>query len=135
MTPSRIDTPLVREAVEASKRLSMSPARRARILALYGNSCAVAGCCVETNLELDHVICLEIGGDDADFNIEPLCTYHHRLKTARDATAIARARRLRKREAGETKSKRPIISRGFDKTLSRSFSGTVRKRSLQGSPR
>ena len=108
---------LSREPLEATPRLSMSPARRARILAMYGHVCAVEGCGETQGLELDHVIPLELGGQDADFNIEPRCTSCHKVKTARDRKAIAKAARLRRQADPETRrrSPRPLRSRGFGK--------------------
>lgn len=123
---SMVATPS-REPVHGTRRLSMSPGRRARILALYDGRCAARGCAATDSLEIDHVIPLELGGADEDFNLEPLCADHHRVKTARDRRAIAKAKRL----AGETcagPTKRPMRSRGFDKRLSRGFDNKVRAR-------
>ena len=83
-----------------------------------------------SGLELDHVIPLEQGGQDADFNIEPLCRKHHAEKTRRDIHAIAKARRLRIAADPETRKKtaKPIRSRGFDTSLRKRMDGTVEKR-------
>jgi 5-methylcytosine-specific restriction endonuclease McrA len=53
----------------------------------------------ERGFELDHHIPLEIGGDDSDDNLRPLCRPCHRLKTKGDRTDIAKAHR---REANHT---------------------------------
>jgi 5-methylcytosine-specific restriction endonuclease McrA len=76
--------------------------------------------------EWDHIIPLDLGGANAEANLMGLCTRHHKLKTARDMKAIAKARRIRKREAGETKAKRPIASRPLTHpTLKRGFDNKV----------
>lgn len=110
--------------VPATPRKAMTPKRRAAILTRHGGRCARAGCEITEGLEIDHIIPLELGGSDADHNLEPLCDPHHQL----DVRMIARARRIRKREAGETRPKRPIKSRGFDKTLRKRFDGSVERR-------
>lgn len=101
------------EPLDATPRRAMTPKRRAAVLARHAGHCAYPGCTVSTGLEIDHVIALELGGKDADENLVPLCGPHHKQKTALDAKLIAKARRLRKTEAGETRAKRPIPSRGF----------------------
>ena len=113
----RVDpaTKLNGEPGAGTKRLSMSPARRARILALYDHVCAGEGCGDTDGLELDHAIPLELGGTDADFNIAPLCRFHHAEKTRGDIARIAKAKRQAKLLKPREPSKRPIKSRGFQK--------------------
>jgi hypothetical protein len=89
----------------------MGLSRRARVLARFNGKCASPGCSRADSLEIDHTIPLELGGADEDHNLRPLCTYHHRMKTKLDVAMIAKARRIRKREAGETRPKRPIPPR------------------------
>jgi 5-methylcytosine-specific restriction endonuclease McrA len=107
-----------RESQDATPRLSMTSARRARILAAHDHACAYPDCQEAVGLEIDHVIPLEIGGRDLDENLQPLCGAHHKAKTRLDAKMIARARRLRKAPTAERKPSR-IKSRGFG--LSRAF--------------
>ena len=52
---------------------------RKQVLAMYGNVCAVCG---EIANEVDHILELDAGGDDSLDNLQVLCTYHHRIKTA-----------------------------------------------------
>jgi 5-methylcytosine-specific restriction protein A len=47
----------------------------------------------ERGYDLDHHIPLEIGGDDSDDNLRPLCRPCHRLKTKGDVIDIAKAHR------------------------------------------
>lgn len=117
--------PMKREAVPRTGRKAMTPARRKRVLVAFGCRCSHPGCEETVGLEIDHRVPLELGGSEDDSNLEPLCVEHHKDKTKRDIPAIARARRIRKREAGEKKAGRPIKSRGFDKTKSRRMDGSV----------
>ena len=113
-----------REPVNATPRKAMTSARRSRLVATQGELCAHDGC-LRMWVDVDHIIPLELGGADEDFNLEGLCKEHHRAKTNADLKRISKARRLRKKEAGEVRAKRPIQSRGFSTTLRRLFNGTV----------
>jgi 5-methylcytosine-specific restriction endonuclease McrA len=93
----------------------MGQSRRARIIAKYHGKCAYPGCGITDSLQLDHTIPLELGGADDDQNLKPLCVSCHKRKTALDVKMIAKARRIRKRDAGEGRMKRKIHSRGFSK--------------------
>lgn len=101
------------EKVEATPRRSMTPARRKRILARHGDVCAYPECEIVTGLEVDHIVCLELGGRDVDDNCEGLCAHHHKIKTARDLKLIAKARRIRKRDAGIKPRKGRSLSHPF----------------------
>jgi 5-methylcytosine-specific restriction endonuclease McrA len=103
----------------------MHQSRRERILASQGGVCGYPGCTATKGLEIDHRIALELGGKEADENLWALCGPHHAQKTKLDAKLIAKARRIRKTEAGETRSKKPIQSRGFG-DMSRGFDGKLK---------
>jgi 5-methylcytosine-specific restriction enzyme A len=77
-------------------------------------------------IEWDHVHALVHGGAHVFTNIRPVHFECHKEKTARDIAANAKVKRLR----GETCQgpKKEIHSRGFDKTLSKKFSGEVVRR-------
>lgn len=77
---------------------------------------------VAVGLEIDHIVPLELGGAEEDWNCEGLCPDHHAQKTKADARAIAKARRIRKKEAGEGRPKKPIANRGWG-NLTRGFDG------------
>lgn len=67
--------------------------------------------------ELDHIIALALGGDDAESNLAPAhkkgC---HASKTAKaDVPAIAKAKRREIAHVGASAPKRPIPGRGFGK--------------------
>lgn len=97
-----------RELQDRTPRKAMTKTRRERVLARFNGKCASPGCSVVDSLQIDHTLALELGGDDEDHNLRPLCTYHHKLKTKLDVAMIAKSRRNRKREAGETRAKRAI---------------------------
>ncbi len=68
----------------------------------------------ERGFDLDHHIPLEIGGDDSDDNLRPLCRPCHRLKTKGDVTDIAKAKRRSDRHSGVHAPAGNLQSRGFD---------------------
>lgn len=104
-----------REEVEIEPR-RMTPARRARIIAAHDGVCAYPQCEVTVGLEVDHVICLALGGTDADENLEPLCSDHHKAKTARDKGLIAKAKRRALKDQGLfPKARQTIRGHGFQK--------------------
>lgn len=106
----------LREEIGVTPRRPMTKKRRREVLDRCGHRCARAGCNVTSGLEIDHIICLALGGEDEDHNLEPLCGPHHREKTNADLEAIARARRRRlKAEGVETRQKKIIASPGFQK--------------------
>lgn len=57
----------------------ISKVTRARVLKKYGNMCINCGSTEE--IELHHVVPLEIGGYDIESNIVPLCYYCHKAVT------------------------------------------------------
>jgi 5-methylcytosine-specific restriction endonuclease McrA len=104
------------EYVPPTPRKSMGPARRARILKRQDGQCAYPACEVTVGIEIDHIVCLELGGRDTDDNCEGLCVEHHKQKTARDLKLIAKARRCRLKDRGEfPAAKQKLRGRGFEK--------------------
>lgn len=81
-------------------------------LAEFDDRCAVCRHPVggAAGLEWDHVLPLEMGGDDELDNLQPLCRPCHRAKTRQDAGHIAKARRMQQRTLG---IKRQPKGRGF----------------------
>ncbi len=59
----------------------------------------------ERGFDLDHHIPLEIGGDDSDDNLRPLCRPCHRIKTGADRKDIAKAKRRDADHTGATARK------------------------------
>jgi 5-methylcytosine-specific restriction endonuclease McrA len=91
----------------------MGQSRRARVLARFDGMCAYPGCDVRDSLQIDHTIPLELGGADEDHNLKAICVSCHKRKTRLDVKMIAKARRIRKRDAGEGRMKAKIPSRPF----------------------
>ena len=116
------------EDIGPTKRRRVTSARKQRIWAYWDGVC---GDCrapvhVTEGTEYDHRIPVWMHGPDDDGpNMRPLCVACHKAKTAIDKGDIAHVKRLR----GETGNapKRPIPSRGFDKTRRRRMDGTVEK--------
>lgn len=121
MSPARIDTPMVRAAVEPEDRRAMTPARKRRIHEARKGKCWMCGQDVPVDgpeVRYDHRVPLELGGSDDDANLWPLhrepCD---RLKTAADLTRISKMRRQKAKHDGSfppTKAK--IRSGGFRPT-------------------
>ena len=51
----------------------------------------------EDPLEADHIVPLALGGKDAMENLQCLCSHCHMLKTRRDVSAIAKAKRIKRK--------------------------------------
>lgn len=97
-----------------TKRLSMSKARRNRVMRQNNHACreckSKAG-----PFAIDHWIPLWLGGGEDDGNLAPLCVEPcHREKTKREAKARAKIKRIRG-ETGKNKRKAKIPSRPFQK--------------------
>lgn len=91
-------------------RRHISTTERTRIWERFNKTCQM---CFqptdERGFDLDHHIPLEIGGDDTEANLRPLCRPCHRLKTKGDATDIAKAKRRRANHTGaRAPSSRPL---------------------------
>lgn len=81
--------------------------------------------------EFDHIIPVELGGSNDADNLQALTAAAHRRKTDADIARIAKANRqgLRKgQQARRAKNGPQLKSRGFDRTYSKKFDGTVVKR-------
>jgi 5-methylcytosine-specific restriction enzyme A len=63
---------------------------RKRILARDGYRCTTPGCTAPAT-DVDHLVPVYAGGDDADSNLTSICTPHHRAKTSREGTAARKA--------------------------------------------
>jgi 5-methylcytosine-specific restriction endonuclease McrA len=76
----------------------------------------------------DHILPRDLSGETNRANLQLLCPACDQKKTAADRERIDKSRRIRKREAGETVTRHPIRSRGFQTNLTRGFDGKVRER-------
>jgi hypothetical protein len=119
--------------VEIEARKAMTPARKRRIHAQHSGLCTYCGQDVEVSgptVVYDHEIPLELGGADDDSNIGPIhASPCNKVKTALDIKAIAKCRRLVKRETEGAPVSR-LQGRGFQTLLSRGFDGKVKKRKM-----
>jgi 5-methylcytosine-specific restriction endonuclease McrA len=114
-----------REAQEATERKAMTAKRRREVIERDGEVCRYPECEITAGLDVDHIVCLELGGKDALPNLQLLCGDHHRQKTALDAKLIAKARRLRKAAAAPRQPSK-IRSPGFQ-AASRPFAEDRRR--------
>lgn len=103
----------------------------------YSKVLAIAKCrmtgerLIERGCEFDHVKAVEFGGTNDVENIQALTPAAHRRKTASDMAMITKANRqgLRKgQQARRAKNGPQLKSRGFDRTYSKKFDGSVVKR-------
>ena len=117
------------EPVEATERRPMTEARRARIFLAHKGKCADCGVKITRGrdaYQIDHPVQLWMGGPDEDAVCRLLCMDCVTPKNAKDATERAKVKRLIENEDPEQrKSKRPMKSRGFDKTKSKRMDGAV----------
>lgn len=90
-----------------------------------GNVCFLENC-NEPIAVFEHWTPVAMG--NADYPDCGLCKGHAAQKTKRDVANIAKVKRIRKREAGETKPKRKIQSPGFRKDVRKKMDGTVEKK-------
>ena len=93
-----------------TRRQFSTRAKAARLLEFNGR-CADCECKVggAAGLDWDHIIPLELGGDDEIENLQPLCKVCHKAKTRGDVKAIRKAERMRQREAGIKRTKRSVL--------------------------
>jgi|ERR1700677_973008 len=120
----------MREAITIEKRRAVPAFWRVMIKDRQGYACASC----PTNfwegpspIEYDHIIPIALGGAHVVGNLQALCPKCHLEKTKADVKAIAKAKRIARRETDGAKPSR-MRSRGFDKTKTRGFDGAVRPR-------
>jgi 5-methylcytosine-specific restriction endonuclease McrA len=109
--------------VEATPRKRLTFWQKVDVLKRQHYWCATVGCITTIGLsggapaEFDHVLPLELGGDDDLDNVQALCIPCHKAKTREDIKRIRKAARLRRDADPETrrKSPRPLRSRGFSR--------------------
>lgn len=79
--------------------------------------------------DVDHVIPLDMDGEDGGANLQPIHEACHRFKTAsHDAPAIAKSRRMRERAAGIKRQPRAVIPGSRGSPWKRRLDGTVTRR-------
>ncbi len=118
---------LAREPVNATPRRAMTPKRRLEVLLKCDGRCAKCKEKLGGRFVVDHVLPLELGGLDEVGNLESLCVPCDKLKTKGDRKRIDKTRRLSKKATAPREPSR-LRSRGFDKTVSKRFDGSVVRR-------
>jgi 5-methylcytosine-specific restriction protein A len=99
---------------------------RTRVFLTHNGICHISGRPIRVGeaWELEHITPLSMGGEHRETNMAPALVQPHREKSAKEATARAKADRVRAKHLGTwPKSKTPLRSRGFEKT--RSQAGTT----------
>jgi 5-methylcytosine-specific restriction enzyme A len=94
----------------------MSRTRRVRIFDAAGGACHICGGKIRPGeaWDAEHVIPLEISGDDTDDNLRPAHVKCHRSKTAEDAGTIAKAKRVHAKHIGADRPRRKMSYRRFN---------------------
>lgn len=109
----------VPEWVGSTPDAAIPPRVRLRVFERCGGKCALTGRKIMPGDEwdLDHETPLSMGGRHAESNLRVVWRPAHREKTAAEATARAKADRIRAKHLGVyPQSKARIRSRGFEKT-------------------
>lgn len=107
-------------------RRRISTRERVAIFSASDGRCHICGARIMVGeaWDVEHVIPLAQGGDDAGDNLRPAHSKCHRGKSAQDATDTARAKRREARHIGAKVSRNPLpFGRGSN--LKRKLNGTV----------
>ena len=97
------------------KRRKWTTLQRAGIFLSHGGKCYICGDKIDgvkSGFDLDHEIPLELGGDDTEENMRPICRPCHKIKTAKDVAKIAKAKRIEAKHIG-ARNPATLKSRGF----------------------
>lgn len=104
----------------------MSAKRRMQIWEAHRGVCHICGAKIDGGRErwdVEHIIALEISGDDSDANLAPAHVSCHRAKSKQDAAAIAKAKRMEQRAAGIRRQTRNPLPGSKGSGWKRTFSG------------
>lgn len=104
-----------------AKRKYLTPKERTVMIERQGGLCFTFGCTGAPTIG-EHFFPVALGNDQKPDCL--LCTPCAAAKTKRDIKAIAKVKRLRR---GKRPPKRPLKSRGFDKSLTKKMNGEVVK--------
>jgi 5-methylcytosine-specific restriction endonuclease McrA len=96
-------------AVQIHQR-AVSKAQRKAVIDRQGGVCKRSYCDAPA-VDVDHVLPLWSGGTNANDNLEALCVDCHKQKTAAEAKARAKAKRIEARENGTRRPRKPIANR------------------------
>ena len=95
------------------------PRVRQRIFERCNRTCYLSGIVIASGMrwELEHIKPLHLGGENRESNLAPALTEHHKIKTAAEMKAKAKADRIAKRASGSRPAPpKPIRSAGFRPT-------------------
>jgi 5-methylcytosine-specific restriction endonuclease McrA len=99
------------------KRRNWTTKRRLALFNTHDGICHLCKGKIESGQawEVEHVIAIELGGDDDEANCRPAHFKCHKAKTRDDVGKIAKAKRVEARHTGASRPKGNLQSRGFDK--------------------
>lgn len=104
------------------------PDVRLRIVRTWDHTCYLTGIKITTQTpDMEHVIALEDGGDNAEWNIRPALPAGHRVKTAAENKARDKADRAAKKKLGIKGPKKKIESAPMPKAEPQKKASTVEK--------
>jgi len=101
-----------------TRRRSISRTERVRIFEAAQGLCHICGEAIDGTRErwdVDHVVPLQLGGDDHGDNLQPAHVACHATKTPADVKQIAKAKRVHAKHIG-AKPRGKIPYRKFDGT-------------------
>lgn len=110
------------------KRRHISASERARIFRDAGGICHICGDKIDGGREpwdVDHVVALEMGGDDHGDNLQPAHKSCHKAKTAGDMGQIAKATRMQQRAMGIPRQSRNPLPFNRNSPLRKKLNGEV----------
>lgn len=93
-----------------TKRKSLSKSGKVKLFKAHGGICHVCAGKIQVGeaWDADHVIPLEMGGEDGGENLKPAHVKCHRAKTRKDAGDIAKAKRREANNIGAKQSRNPM---------------------------
>ncbi len=118
-------------------RIRRTALQRLRIFEAAAGLCHICGGRIDGTRErwdVEHVIPLALGGEDADHNIRPAHVACHRAKSARDAAVLAKSNRVRAKHHGARTARHPLPGSKAS-AWKRRLDGTVVRRDEPWPPR
>lgn len=116
--------------VGTTKRKGMPNRRRLRIWEQHKGVCCLCSLPIDGARDrwiIEHIRALELGGEDVDANCAPAHVRCGQIKTKDDNAMAAKAKRVKERHLGLTRSKKPMpFGRGSG--LKRKMDGTIVRR-------
>lgn len=117
-----------------TRRRARTALQRARLFEARGGTCHICGHRIDGTREpwdLDHIVPLALGGEDADANLAPAHASCHRAKggkTSDDVKAIRKAERVRAKHMGAKGDARQPVGGWAARRFKRRLDGTVVRR-------